>query len=59
MTVKNIQYHFHRYLSYDMYLTGAFHRHVQTHESVGRPEDYGRDEESGWFWRVAAGQLYR
>lgn len=38
---------------------GTVHRHVQTHESIGRPENDGGNEKSGRFGGIAVGQLHR
>lgn len=37
--------------------TGISHRHVQTHEFPGRPEDHGWDKESDQSRSIVAGQL--
>lgn len=39
--------------------TGISHRHVQTHEFPGRPEDHGWDKESDQSRSIVAGQLLR
>lgn len=38
---------------------GVGHRHVQTHDPSGWPEDYGGDQEGDQFWRAAPGPLHR
>lgn len=39
--------------------TGAGYRYVQTHESTGRPENHGGDQESHKSRSLTAGQLFR
>lgn len=39
--------------------SGARHRHVQTHELLGRHEDDGGDQEGDQSWSPSAGQLLR
>lgn len=39
--------------------SGARHRHVQTHELLGRHEDNGGDQEGDQSWSPSAGQLLR
>lgn len=42
-----------------VYIAGALHRHVQTHEPIGRPQNYGGNKESGRFRGVTVRQLHR
>ena len=45
-------------LAQDGHRHGAGHGHVQAHESPGRPEDHGGNQEGGRLWRLVAGQLH-
>ena len=38
---------------------GPRHRHVQAHESPGRPQDHGGDQEGGRLWGASPRQLHR
>ena len=38
-------------------VVGSSNRHVEAHESAGRPEDDGGDEEGGWLRFAAPRQL--
>ena len=38
--------------------SGPGNRYVQTHESSGRPQDHGGDQEGGRVWCSLAGQLH-
>jgi len=41
------------------YNAGLVDGHVETHGSPGRPQNYGRDEESDWVRSARVGQLHR